>query len=230
MPEGVQLEQGDLRSLEQPDGSFDLIVCFEVIEHVEDPQEIVDELARVLGPGGVLLVSSPNREVYPEGNPHHHHEFTPDELGDSLERRFENVSLLRQHNWLTSAILGDESFAADDDRALAGLVARKIIGKEPGLETYTIAAASNGPLPSAGEVAILTHAAEPSRWLELWDEQLAAIEARDRRIVELEDVDERRRALQKQLVEAETENARIPGLESRIAGARGGEPRARPAR
>ena len=108
-------------------------------------------------------MSSPNREVYPGGNPHHHHEFTPDELRRALELRFENVSLLRQHNWLTSAILGDESFAAADDRALGGLVARKIIGKEPGRESYTVAAASNGPLPAPGEVAILTHATEPRR-------------------------------------------------------------------
>ena len=63
MPDTVRLQAGDLRSLDFEDDKFELIVCFEVIEHFEDPFTVLDELVRVLAPGGLLLVSSPNRGV-----------------------------------------------------------------------------------------------------------------------------------------------------------------------
>ena len=59
------------------DRSFDLVVCFEVIEHLEEPDAALRELERVVAADGVVLVSSPNRDVYEPGNPHHLHEYTP---------------------------------------------------------------------------------------------------------------------------------------------------------
>jgi 2-polyprenyl-3-methyl-5-hydroxy-6-metoxy-1,4-benzoquinol methylase len=43
------------------DGSFDLVAATDVIEHVEDPDRFVAESARVLRPGGLLFLSTPNR-------------------------------------------------------------------------------------------------------------------------------------------------------------------------
>jgi 2-polyprenyl-6-hydroxyphenyl methylase/3-demethylubiquinone-9 3-methyltransferase len=43
------------------DGSFDLITSMEVVEHVADPQAFVDALAARVAPGGLLLMSTPNR-------------------------------------------------------------------------------------------------------------------------------------------------------------------------
>ena len=40
-------------------GAFDLVVCMEVLEHVIDPAAVVERLARLLAPGGRLLVSVP---------------------------------------------------------------------------------------------------------------------------------------------------------------------------
>ena len=42
-------------------GQFDLVTCLEVIEHVSDKQRLVDELARHLAPGGLMVLSTPNR-------------------------------------------------------------------------------------------------------------------------------------------------------------------------
>ncbi|HWJ37756.1 MAG TPA: methyltransferase domain-containing protein, partial [Sphingomicrobium sp.] len=42
------------------EGQFDLITCMEVIEHVADPSTFVAELARLLAPGGLLILSTPN--------------------------------------------------------------------------------------------------------------------------------------------------------------------------
>lgn len=49
----------DGRTLPFPDGHFDSIVAFEVLEHVFTPDETLAELLRVLKPGGKLLVSVP---------------------------------------------------------------------------------------------------------------------------------------------------------------------------
>lgn len=43
-----------------PDEAFDVVVSFETIEHVEDPDRLVAEFERILRPGGQLLISSPN--------------------------------------------------------------------------------------------------------------------------------------------------------------------------
>ena len=48
MPDRVALEEADVSDLPFEDGSFDLVVCFEVIEHVEDTERVLDELARVV--------------------------------------------------------------------------------------------------------------------------------------------------------------------------------------
>lgn len=42
-----------------PDGTFDAVVAFDVIEHIERPQDLMAEAARVLSPGGTLLIRCP---------------------------------------------------------------------------------------------------------------------------------------------------------------------------
>ena len=42
------------------DSAYDAVVCSEVLEHVEDWRGIVDNIARVLKPGGVLVLTTPN--------------------------------------------------------------------------------------------------------------------------------------------------------------------------
>ena len=75
----------DFRS-EEP---FDLITCFETIEHVRKYHAAIGNLYKLLGPGGHLLISSPNRPVTSPAaatladrpdNEFHTQEFTPDEL------------------------------------------------------------------------------------------------------------------------------------------------------
>jgi 2-polyprenyl-6-hydroxyphenyl methylase/3-demethylubiquinone-9 3-methyltransferase len=47
--------------VEALDGAFDLVTALEVIEHVADPQAFIDSLVARLAPGGLLILSTPNR-------------------------------------------------------------------------------------------------------------------------------------------------------------------------
>jgi SAM-dependent methyltransferase len=60
--EGVTVDVANLDSdpLPYSDASFDLITCTEVIEHLEHYRAALREIARVLRPGGVLIVTTPN--------------------------------------------------------------------------------------------------------------------------------------------------------------------------
>jgi O-antigen biosynthesis protein len=160
MPDGVELREADASNLPFDAGTFDVVVCFEVIEHVDDAVAVLDELARVLAEDGVLAISSPNRDVYMPGNPHHRYEFVPQEFEEALRRRFANVRLYRQADWIASAVLDDELHGFEGQKPLRELQLRKAVAAEPGDELYTIALAGNGALPEPPASAVLGTAAE----------------------------------------------------------------------
>jgi SAM-dependent methyltransferase len=73
-------EKVDIRapadSIPVDDGSFDAVVCTEVLEHVPEPSVVLAELHRVLRPGGVLLVTVPLVWFLHE-EPHDYYRYTP---------------------------------------------------------------------------------------------------------------------------------------------------------
>ena len=78
------------------DNVFQSIISLETIEHIQDDEGYLQELARVLADDGVCLISTPNR-AYSESrhiiNPYHVREYLADELCDLLERYFHVVKL-----------------------------------------------------------------------------------------------------------------------------------------
>ncbi len=48
----------------EPDASFDVIVSFETIEHINEHEAFLREVDRLLAPGGLFIISSPNRPEY----------------------------------------------------------------------------------------------------------------------------------------------------------------------
>lgn len=58
----VPIAQLDLNThpLPYPDASFDLVTCSEVLEHVENFRAVLREIKRVLKPGGLMVVTTPN--------------------------------------------------------------------------------------------------------------------------------------------------------------------------
>jgi ubiquinone/menaquinone biosynthesis C-methylase UbiE len=84
----------DCTSLAFPNEIFDSIVSFETIEHIYDPEKFVKELYRVLKPGGQVLISTPNRDLYKvynknKVNRHHIHEFDASEFQKLMGSYFE---------------------------------------------------------------------------------------------------------------------------------------------
>lgn len=86
-----------------PDGVADLATCFEVVEHLLDEHALLAELARVLRPGGWLLLSTPNRLVDEPHmrsiglrHPYHVNLLTPAGLRAALRRHFRQVRLYGQ--------------------------------------------------------------------------------------------------------------------------------------
>jgi SAM-dependent methyltransferase len=100
----VEAVEAELGTLPFPDGAFDLIVSFQVIEHVWDIPAYLVSLRRVLAPGGEVMIATPNRITFTPGsetpvNPFHFREFAPDELRDELERAgFKVGALLGLHH------------------------------------------------------------------------------------------------------------------------------------
>ena len=97
-------EQGSCEALPHGNAAFDLIVAFEVIEHLENWRGFLAEARRVLAPNGQFIVSTPNRLYYTESrgvtgaNPFHVHEFDFAEFQAELEAIFPNVALFLENH------------------------------------------------------------------------------------------------------------------------------------
>ena len=109
-----------------PAGAFDIVVCFEVIEHLEAQEETVEEIRRLLAPGGLVLMSTPDREIYSEAhdysNPYHVKEMNRDEFVALLKGRFAEVALWGQNvsagSFLNPLLHPDQSSTTRDFNVL----------------------------------------------------------------------------------------------------------------
>lgn len=73
------------------DESFDFVVSFQVIEHIQNDKKYVSEIHRVLRPGGKFIVTTPNKKMSITRNPWHVREYTIDELVTLLKASFSSV-------------------------------------------------------------------------------------------------------------------------------------------
>ncbi len=73
--------------------SFDMVVSFQVIEHLEDPTVYLDAMSRLVRPGGTVLITTPNILTSDRVNPFHIHEYESDELKGIIEAHFGDVEM-----------------------------------------------------------------------------------------------------------------------------------------
>jgi SAM-dependent methyltransferase len=97
----LQFVRGSMTTVPIPeDHSFDAIVCFEAVEHIEAHDALLCEVKRLLCPAGIFIASTPNKALYRDAaqfqNPFHVRELYFRDFQELLERHFRNVSLLGQ--------------------------------------------------------------------------------------------------------------------------------------
>lgn len=126
----LTVHQGNLIELPIADASVDVVVNFQVIEHLWDQPQFIAECLRVLRPGGKLLISTPNRITFSPGrdtplNPFHTRELNASEMTELLEDAGFRVQLMTGvHHGSRLKELdakhGGSFINAQIDRALAG--------------------------------------------------------------------------------------------------------------
>ena len=78
-----------LNSIE--DNSFDTIVSFQVIEHIKNDELFIEEIYRILKPGGKALISTPNIKMTLTRNPWHIREYTSRQLQELAKKVFKKI-------------------------------------------------------------------------------------------------------------------------------------------
>lgn len=133
---------------------FELITCFEAIEHVEEQDRMMALVRARLAPGGIFLCSTPDVAVYTDDhgnqNPFHVHELTESAFRTLMEKSFDHVTLLRQNVAVGSLIHDGGTSAAELFRLEPGEGEEwRVADGAP--HTYFVAVASSAPitLPNA---------------------------------------------------------------------------------
>jgi SAM-dependent methyltransferase len=117
----VVFAQARCENLPFAEKSFDVVIAFEVIEHLERWRDLLAEASRVLKDTGVLLISTPNKSYYAEmrekagPNPFHCHEFEFHEFHSALADVFPHVRLWTQNHVETIVFSGAEDTAITID-------------------------------------------------------------------------------------------------------------------
>src|SRR5215212_6254419 len=100
----LRFEEADCAALPVAAGSIDLVVAFEVIEHLDDWRGFLGEVRRTLSASGQFIVSTPNKLYYSESrkqagpNPFHVHEFEFDEFRAELGLIFPHVLMFLENH------------------------------------------------------------------------------------------------------------------------------------
>lgn len=109
--DNLQYIQGSAAALPFEDNSFDVVVSFETIEHLTEQEAMMDELARVLRPEGLLIISSPDKLEYTDvpqhENEYHVKELYRREFEALIEKRFSNYTVYGQRLDYGSLIISE---------------------------------------------------------------------------------------------------------------------------
>ena len=136
----VEYLVGSATEIPLKDASMDVVVSFETIEHVDEPEKFLSEVRRVLKSDGLLVISTPNKEEFAEGNHFHVHEYTLEELQDSLKKRFKYTRLVWQATWNYTAVVDGPRLTKPWDEPIRTIQAAPV-PEEKGL--YFLLLASN---------------------------------------------------------------------------------------
>jgi GT2 family glycosyltransferase/SAM-dependent methyltransferase/glycosyltransferase involved in cell wall biosynthesis len=155
--DNLRFLQGDALALPLADSSVDVVVSFETLEHLDDQNRFMAEVRRVLRPGGLFVVSTPDRSVYSapgtEPNPYHKLELTEPEFRALLLNHYVNVTLLSQRPVLGSVLAagGESGWRSYERRGADFVEATNGLARAH----YLLAVASDGKVPDVGSSVYL---------------------------------------------------------------------------
>jgi 2-polyprenyl-3-methyl-5-hydroxy-6-metoxy-1,4-benzoquinol methylase len=98
----VQFEPGNAEHF-KTEKTFDVAVCFELIEHVRRPRKVLENIKRVLKAEGILLMSTP-RALEQKRTHFHEHEFGLQEYVSLISEYFPSVEMFTENNHFSSMI------------------------------------------------------------------------------------------------------------------------------
>ena len=160
--DALQFVIGSITEIPIQDQSFDVVVCFEAIEHVEAQQKLLGEAKRLLKSDGVFIVSTPNKFAYnqesEEENPFHVKELAFEDFERLLARHFRKIHFLGQRTHPGSTIWpissrdsnGSQEFVIE--RSQGGF---KFISNDRRVPIYFIAIASDSPFEISHPASVL---------------------------------------------------------------------------
>jgi O-antigen biosynthesis protein len=148
--------KGSALDIPIPAASVDIVVSFETIEHFYDHGKFLSEVKRVLKPGGLFIVSTPERDIYSpansDSNPYHVKEMTRAEFESILSEHFGKLGVLVQRVILGSVLVPDSGFVSQAEALTIERRGDKLFELSRGLprSPYLLAIASDKALPSVG--------------------------------------------------------------------------------
>jgi SAM-dependent methyltransferase len=223
----LAFEQASVLMLPHPDASFDVMVAFEVIEHLRDWPRLLMEARRLVTPAGQFIVSTPNKLYYAESrrvvgpNPFHEHEFEAGEFRSELEQVFPYVTMFLENHVEGVAFHAEQAGETAEVRVDGGATA-------PADAHFLVAVCGHRPLagrtafvyiPSVANVlrerethiALLTgEVGQKNEWLEKAGRELADLDRAHKNL--MAELEERNRW-------AESLNQRIEQLQEELVAA-----------
>ncbi|SDP96094.1 Glycosyltransferase, GT2 family [Actinopolyspora xinjiangensis] len=176
-------------------GSFDVVVCFEAIEHVAEHDAVLRLVRARLASGGLLLISTPDTAVYHDehgnDNPFHVKELAAPQFEALLRDSFRHVAMLKQNvavgSLVTPADPGDPDTAADGVRLQTmrqldsgGWEVRQGVD-----HTYLLGLASDRQLPQLPAAAVLLDADLKLARADAGQERREVLEQRDAAVADV---------------------------------------------
>jgi len=143
----LQFISGSVEDIPAAGKQFDIVTSFETLEHIADHEKMIAEIKRVLIPGGMLIISTPDKLNYTDKtgniNPFHVKELYPEEFAALLKKHFNHIRVLSQQIAVSSVITspGGEGLSTYKGDF------REISHDNGDDRLYCIALASDEPLP-----------------------------------------------------------------------------------
>ncbi len=113
--DNLKFQEANGLSLIFADNYFDIVVSLETLEHFSenDQKRYLKELKRVLKPGGLLILSTPNSEFSIRKNPFHLKELNREELENTLKEEFRNIEICRQGSAVSTFIQSPQELSTE---------------------------------------------------------------------------------------------------------------------